>query len=93
MQTSGDLILQSHCQRSNQKIPQQPFQPRQVGGDKRHHQQKPVDAGLNYQFLGRICGNNNTSRMLGELVNNITSRSIPMPSPAVGGMPCSNAVM
>jgi len=42
---------------------------------------------------GRICGKSRTSRIEGESVNNITNRSIPMPSPAVGGMPCSNAVM
>jgi len=46
-----------------------------------------------YDFFDRICGNNNTSRMDDESVNNITNRSIPMPSPAVGGMPCSRAVM
>ncbi len=40
---------------------------------------------------GRICGNNNTSRIDGESVNNITKRSIPIPSPAVGGIPYSNA--
>ena len=42
---------------------------------------------------GRICGNSNTSRIDGASVNNITSRSIPIPSPAVGGMPCSSAVI
>jgi len=29
--------------------------------------------------------------MLGEFVNSMASRSMPMPSPAVGGMPCSSA--
>mmetsp|Transcript_28987 Transcript_28987/g.93126 ORF Transcript_28987/g.93126 Transcript_28987/m.93126 type:complete len:224 (-) Transcript_28987:1330-2001(-) len=33
-----------------------------------------------------------TSLMEGESVSSITSRSIPMPSPPVGGMPCSSAV-
>ena len=42
---------------------------------------------------GRICGNKITSRMLGLLVSSITSRSIPIPSPAVGGKPYSNARM
>ena len=42
---------------------------------------------------GRICGKSNTSRIEGESVNNITKRSIPIPSPAVGGIPCSSAVM
>jgi hypothetical protein len=42
---------------------------------------------------GRICGNKITSRMEGESVNNMTNRSIPIPSPAVGGNPYSNAVI
>ena len=29
----------------------------------------------------------------GESVNSITRRSIPIPSPAVGGMPCSKAII
>lgn len=40
---------------------------------------------------GRICGNKITSRMEGLSVNSITKRSIPIPSPAVGGMPYSRA--
>ena len=44
------------------------------------------------QSRGRMCGNSNTSRMLAESVNSITRRSTPMPSPAVGGRPCSSAV-
>jgi len=31
-----------------------------------------------------MCGKSKTSLIEGELVNNITNRSIPMPSPAVG---------
>src|SRR5699024_11615279 len=42
-------------------------------------------------YLCRICGNSSTSRMDGELVSSITSRSIPMPSPPVGGILYSNA--
>ena len=38
-------------------------------------------------FSGRMCGKRITSRMERELVNSIVSRSMPMPSPAVGGMP------
>ena len=38
-------------------------------------------------------GNNMTSRIEGESVNNITKRSIPIPSPAVGGNPYSRAVI
>lgn len=32
-----------------------------------------------------------TSRIAGESVSSITSRSMPMPSPPAGGMPTSNA--
>ena len=39
----------------------------------------------------RMCGNRITSRMEGESVRNITKRSMPMPSPAVGGSPYSKA--
>ena len=42
---------------------------------------------------GRMCGNNSTSRMDSESVNNMTSRSMPTPIPAVGGMPYSRARM
>ena len=45
----------------------------------------------NYFYL--ISGNNKTSLIEGELVNIITSLSMPMPSPAVGGIPYSNASM
>ena len=40
---------------------------------------------------GRSSGKRTTSRMEGELVKSIASRSMPIPSPAVGGMPCSSA--
>ena len=46
-----------------------------------------------YLACGRIWGNSSTSRIEWLLVSSITSRSIPMPSPAVGGRPCSRAVM
>ena len=42
-------------------------------------------------FSGRSRGKRMTSRMEGESVRSITSRSMPMPSPAAGGMPCSRA--
>ncbi len=41
---------------------------------------------------GRSSGNSSTSRMDGESVNSITRRSMPIPSPAVGGRPYSSAV-
>ena len=40
---------------------------------------------------GLSSGNRMTSRMEGESVRSITRRSMPMPSPAVGGRPCSRA--
>src|SRR6185436_13838468 len=42
-------------------------------------------------YSGRICGNRITSRIEALSVNSITRRSIPMPSPAVGGRPYSRA--
>ena len=44
-----------------------------------------------YSASGRMCGNKRTSLIVDELVNNITKRSIPIPSPAVGGKPNSSA--
>ncbi len=41
----------------------------------------------------RMCGNRITSRMFGESVSSITSRSMPTPHPPVGGMPYSSARM
>ena len=43
------------------------------------------------QDSGRMCGNSRTSRIDGEFVYSMTSRSTPNPSPAVGGMPYSSA--
>jgi hypothetical protein len=39
-----------------------------------------------YWTSGRMCGNSNTSRIDGALVNSIAKRSMPMPSPAVAGL-------
>jgi len=36
---------------------------------------------------GRNCGNKITSRIECESVSNMVNRSMPIPSPAVGGMP------
>ena len=44
-----------------------------------------------YRLLGLICGKKSTSWMVGELVMNIVRRSIPIPSPDVGGIPYSSA--
>src|SRR4030042_2574029 len=41
---------------------------------------------------GFNCGNNITSLIDCELVSNITSLSIPIPSPAAGGIPYSRAL-
>ncbi len=40
----------------------------------------------------RIAGNSTTSRRLFAPVSSITRRSIPMPTPPVGGIPCSSAL-
>ncbi len=48
-------------------------------------------AGWRSLYSGRIWGNRMTSRMLGLSVNSMTRRSMPMPSPAVGGNPYSRA--
>jgi len=50
-------------------------------------------AGRERQPSLRNDGNRITSRMLGESVSSITSRSMPMPQPPVGGMPISRAWM
>ena len=41
--------------------------------------------------FGRICGNRMTSRIDRLSVSSITRRSMPTPSPAVGGSPYSSA--
>lgn len=41
----------------------------------------------------RMCGNKITSRIEGESVSNMVSRSSPIPNPPAGGMPYSNARM
>src|ERR1019366_9947042 len=41
--------------------------------------------------FGRIKGNRITSRIDGEFVKSMARRSIPMPSPAVGGIPYESA--
>ncbi len=43
------------------------------------------------RYSGRIVGNRITSRMFGVSVRYMNSRSIPMPTPPVGGMPYSIA--
>src|SRR2546427_2101673 len=40
---------------------------------------------------GRRCGKRITSRIEVAPVSSMTRRSMPMPSPAVGGIPCSSA--
>ena len=62
----------------------------------RRVQNNPVAGRLrsaHFSRSGRMCGNNSTSRIDVELVSSITSRSMPIPSPAVGGSPYSSAVM
>ncbi|OPZ22608.1 MAG: hypothetical protein BWZ10_00369 [candidate division BRC1 bacterium ADurb.BinA364] len=44
-------------------------------------------------YSGRMCGNKITSRIDGESVSSIASRSMPIPRPLAGGMPYSSARM
>src|SRR5581483_378812 len=44
-----------------------------------------------HDFSGRSWGNRITSRIDAWFVKSMTRRSMPMPSPAVGGMPYSSA--
>ena len=46
---------------------------------------------VTYFASGRSCGKRITSRIDWELVSSITKRSMPIPSPAVGGRPYSRA--
>ena len=46
-----------------------------------------------YSESGFIVGKSRTSRMDGASVNSMTRRSMPMPTPPVGGRPYSMAVM
>ena len=50
-----------------------------------------ADRDARRQDSGRMCGNSRTSRIDGEFVYSMTSRSTPKPSPAAGGMPYSSA--
>ena len=71
-------------------------------GDQRAQHREPTDTGIEHADgrihcgrhsldSGRMCGNSSTSRIDGASVKNITSRSMPTPRPAVGGMPYSSA--
>jgi 4'-phosphopantetheinyl transferase len=51
---------------------------------------EPSSAGMPQS---RIAGNSTTSRIESLPVSSITSRSMPRPTPAVGGIPCSSAWM
>ena len=46
---------------------------------------------LQIDYFCLMYGNNNTSRIDGEFVNSMTSLSIPIPKPPVGGIPYSSA--
>src|SRR6185312_12768867 len=48
-------------------------------------------AGEGRGYSGLSCGNRTTSRIDAASVSSITRRSMPMPSPAVGGRPYSSA--
>ena len=58
---------------------------------------EPLEAGAGFEgwwvrhHSGRMSGNRMTSRIEGWSVSSMISRSMPIPSPAVGGMPYSSA--
>ena len=52
----------------------------------------PIAVHFNFLYLlGLSVGNKITSLIEDVLVNSIINRSIPIPNPMAGGMPCSNA--
>jgi hypothetical protein len=59
------------------------------------HKKRPRISAASFmdQSRWRICGKSRTSRIEGEFVSNMTSLSIPIPSPPVGGIPYSSASM
>ena len=70
------------------------------GGDEREEGTPRASAGsavptsssqFTREVSGRRCGKRSTSRMADTPVSSITRRSMPMPSPAVGGSPYSSA--
>ena len=67
----------------------QPAQPGRVQLDRTRRVRHPVQPSRS----GRIWGNSKTSRIDAESVSSMTRRSIPIPSPAVGGRPYSRARM
>jgi hypothetical protein len=65
----------------------------QPWADSERAERAQLTALFNQSVSGRMCGKRMTSRIEGESVKNMTSRSIPTPSPAVGGIPYSSARM
>ena len=56
-----------------------------------HKSQRQEKQNQVFHYLNFMVGNKMISRMLGRSVRIITMRSIPMPTPPVGGMPVSMA--
>lgn len=64
---------------------------RERQGQRVHADHCPLPT-VHYEFpLGRINGNRMTSRIEGLLDSSITNRSMPTPTPPVGGSPYSSA--
>src|SRR6266404_7818633 len=93
-------VKAAHHGDDNDQHPDAKRHPRQ--GDERDHGNKcalgfeitETEEELERQarhVCGRINGNRITSRMLSAPVSIMTRRSIPMPIPPAGGMPCSSA--
>ncbi len=53
--------------------------------------QEECDQEAPFGLTGRMRGNRMTSLIDGEFVKSIASRSMPIPSPAVGGIPYESA--
>ncbi len=68
------------------------YTPGDHGSVRQTHETRAVP-GDAHHASGFNCGNKITSRIDAEFVNSMTRRSMPMPSPAVGGKPYSIARM
>ena len=88
----GDEELERHCS-SLVGVDTGGLEARSDHAEREEFQASRWEGGARHSLRGRISGNRMTSRMEGLLVSSITSRSMPTPSPAVGGRPYSRARM
>ena len=64
---------------------------RRQGPRRVRHRPRPARAAADAGRQSRIAGKSTTSRIVSRPVSSMTRRSMPMPMPPVGGMPCSSA--